>query len=103
MSGVQSPEQRMRELQRLQASIDAEVRRVASLMRASRQRRSRREVPPCGTESAYQRHRYRGEEKDAACLLAHSWHERDRKAGYAPDPLRHVSEVGDLERGQEAS
>lgn len=74
MSGVQSPEQRIAELLRLRDAIDTELVRLQPVQ--PEKRRSRKIIPPCGTETAYQRHRYYGEERDEACLLAHAQHER---------------------------
>ena len=41
-------------------------------------KRSRKVIPACGTESAYQRHRYLRETADDECLAAHAAHERVR-------------------------
>lgn len=38
-------------------------------------RRSRYDIPPCGSETAYQRHKHRGEQCDE-CRVAHAAHER---------------------------
>jgi len=49
------------------ATIDAALMRVTETGK-----RSRNVIPPCGTESAYQRHYSRGETQDAACKAAHA-------------------------------
>jgi hypothetical protein len=73
VSGVQTVDQRIDELLRLRDRIDAELVRLAH---KPGQRRSRKIIPPCGTETAYQRHRYYGEPCDDECRAAHARHER---------------------------
>jgi hypothetical protein len=79
---AQAPEQRLRELRDLRARINAEIRRTKAEIAAAKPkrppRRPRDVIPPCGTESAYQRHRHYRELADRACLDAHAAHERDR-------------------------
>lgn len=78
---VQTLDQRLAELRELRGRIDAEIRAVKTEIAASKPKRTyrpRHVVPPCGSESAYQRHRTRGEVADRACLDAHAAHERDR-------------------------
>lgn len=91
MSGVQTPQQRLAELRDLRRHLDAEARKakaaIAAQKPATRPRRSRHVVPECGSESAYQRHRYHGEVADYACLDAHALHEAERAAGLRPDPM----------------
>ena len=79
MSAVQSVEARAAELLKLRRKIDAELARLAG-DKAPRTRRSKFDVPECGTESAYQRHRYYGDDKCAPCVAAHSEHERVQAA-----------------------
>jgi hypothetical protein len=79
VSGIQSVETRIAELMRLRRKIDEELARLVG-MKPPRTRRSKFEIPECGTESAYQRHRYNGEEIDEACRLAHNEHERVQAA-----------------------
>jgi hypothetical protein len=72
---------RLRELRKaVDEQIDACARIVARSKRPPIRRRSRNEIPECGTESAYQRHRYYGEDQDDACRRAHAEHAR---AAYA--------------------
>lgn len=73
--GIQSIEQRTAELLRLRRKVDEELARLASVP-LPKTRRSKFEVPDCGTETAYQRHRHYGEEIDEDCRLAHNEHER---------------------------
>lgn len=73
MSGIQTSEQRMGELLKLRDKIDAELCRLIPAQPGIR--RSRKVDPPCGTETGYQRHRYRGEKCDD-CKRAHADHER---------------------------
>jgi hypothetical protein len=87
MSGVMFDDQRLLELLRLQRRVGSEIASVVERKSAPTVRRSRYEIPPCGSESAYQRHRYRGEERDHACKLGHSRYEMLRAAGAKPDPL----------------
>lgn len=74
---VQTIEQRVGELLRLRDKIDAELARIDGCYRPGR-RRSRHEIPPCGTETAYQRHKYFDEAcpEGDACRLAHNAHEK---------------------------
>jgi len=46
-----------------------------------------RKLAPCGTDSAYQRHRRRGEPIDAACREAHNATRRKREADTDDDAL----------------
>ena len=85
---VQTLDQRLAELRALRKAVDAEIRRVdkaiADAMRSVRKprapRRSRYEIPACGTDSAYHRHRYYDEPIDDACRDAHNAYERERSA-----------------------
>lgn len=94
MSGVQSPEQRIAELLRLRDAIDSELIRLGRTQGPGK-KRPRNVIPPCGTETAYQRHRWFGEEKDDACKAAHAQHERvasiARAAAKSQPHLRSVS------------
>lgn len=71
--------------ERLDAEIAAEERLAGvEAQKRKRTRRSRYDVPPCGTESAYQRHRYRGERLDTetdpcGCIAAHRAHNTARR------------------------
>lgn len=59
--------------------IDAEIRealRIIDNEPETRRKRNRHIIPPCGTESAYQRHRHYGEPQDDACKEAHKLHNR---------------------------
>lgn len=58
------------------AQVDADI--AALLNQQGTKKRPRGVIPPCGTESAYQRHRARGEERDDACKKAHAAHNRAR-------------------------
>lgn len=71
---VLSTEARLRKLFELRDRIDAEI---AQLCKGKRQRRHKDDLPPCGTETGYQRHRYRGEECEP-CRAAHAAHNRAR-------------------------
>lgn len=72
---VQTVEQRIGELLRLRDKIDAELRRIDASYQPKK-KRPRNVIPECGTETAYQRHRHLGEERDDACKAAHAAHER---------------------------
>lgn len=72
---VQTVEQRVGELLRLRDKIDAELARIDDDYRPKK-KRPRSVIPKCGTESAYQRHRWYGEDQDEACKAAHAAHER---------------------------
>lgn len=79
MSGVATVDQRIGELLRLRRKIDDELARLAIVSGLEKPKhRSKHIVPDCGTESAYQRHRYYGEPRCEPCLAAHSEHERVR-------------------------
>lgn len=68
---------RLRELRdQTDAELDKWARLVAYRERPKVERRSRLIDPECGTESGYQRHRYRGEKCDE-CKAAHAAHEKD--------------------------
>ena len=59
--------------------IDYQIRealRIVDNQPITRRKRSRHELPECGTESAYQRHRHYGEDQDEACKEAHRLHNR---------------------------
>lgn len=64
---------RLNQVKSIMRRLEAEaVALEAVLMKTTESgKRSRKVVPPCGTESAYQRHRNRGEPQDDACLRAH--------------------------------
>lgn len=67
--------ERLDRLRELAKSIDDEITLLADeLSRATPlgTKRSRKVIPKCGTESAYQRHHYRGETADEACLAGHA-------------------------------
>lgn len=72
---IQSIEQRIGELLRLRDKIDAELSRLDRTAYPPK-KRPRSVIPECGTESAYQRHRWYGEPQDEACKAAHAAHER---------------------------
>jgi hypothetical protein len=76
---VQSIEQRIAELLHLRRKVDDELARLAAVAGVEKPRhRSKKVIPECGTESAYQRHRYYGEPQDDACRAAHNEYERVR-------------------------
>lgn len=84
---IQTLDQRLASLLDLRKATDAEIRRVrkaiAADMAPRRKRgpyRSRTEIPPCGTDSAYHRHRHFGELIDDECRAAHNAYERERAA-----------------------
>ena len=87
---VQTLEQRLVALRDLRRRVDEEVRKtkaaIADQKPPTKPRRSRHVVPACGSESAYQRHRWHRELADRACLDAHAAHEVERVAGLGPDP-----------------
>lgn len=65
----------------LSAKVDAEIIAILREMNGEPpKRRSRYVIPECGTESAFQRHHYYGEDIDEACREAHRLHERVRYA-----------------------
>lgn len=75
---------RFNELIAQRDAIDAELLVLADEIHGygtptTRRRRSRHEVPECGTESGYQRHRHRGETCDP-CKAAHAEHQRINEA-----------------------
>lgn len=75
---IELVDQRIARLVALRDRIDAELIALDGWRSSQpRRRRSPRVVPPCGTESGYQRHRWYGETCDA-CRLAHNAHERAR-------------------------
>lgn len=94
MSGIQTPEQRAADLLRLRDLIDAELARIRYATQTVK-KRPRSVIPECGTETAYQRHRHYGEERDEACKAAHAQHERIAAIARATTkqqrPLRSVS------------
>lgn len=76
---------RLARLYQLRERLDAEIAATEALARQSPRRvkrRSRHDIPPCGTESAYQRHRYFGQRLPPAdpcgCLAAHAAHNREQ-------------------------
>lgn len=73
-------EDRLAALLDLQRRVDGEIIRVRSAIRDTtskpRQRRSRHERPPCGTEQGYQWHRTRKQDADDDCKSAHASHVR---------------------------
>lgn len=85
---------RLRDLYALRLNLDTAIRHEEALARRdardrARVRRPRNVIPDCGTESAYQRHRYmtsigREEKLDPAdvcgCLAAHREHVRAQRA-----------------------
>lgn len=75
-------DQRIAELLRLRRKVDAELARLALAAEPSKiKRRSKFDIPDCGTESGYQRHRYYNEPKtDCGCAAAHAAHEREQSA-----------------------
>jgi hypothetical protein len=75
MSG-ETLEQKLQRLQFLRRRIDAEIAKLAE--QTGRKIRRRDYIPPCGTEQAYQRHRYYKQDADEACKAAHRLHERAR-------------------------
>lgn len=78
MTANQTVEERAAELLRLRNKIDDELIRLARTIDTSK-RRSKFDIPACGTESAYQRHRYQGEKCDE-CRAAHAAHEKAARA-----------------------
>lgn len=78
-----SKRRRLNYLAALRRRVDAEMDDLAVqianvAVTPTGQKRSRKVIPPCGTESAYQRHRYFKEAADEECLAAHAAHERVR-------------------------
>jgi hypothetical protein len=63
-------------LREARAVLDDQIRALRAKLEGKRPRRSRLVMPECGTESAYQRHRYYSEPTDAACRAAHAEHNR---------------------------
>lgn len=75
---------RITELQNLRKRIDTELEVLADEVEnvdvpTVHRKRSRNQIPPCGTESGYQRHRHIGENCED-CKAAHAAHERLKKA-----------------------
>lgn len=79
MNACADPAARLIELERLRREVEREIRRLTTVL-ATRKRRSRKIVPDCGTETGYQRHRYRGEDC-ADCKRAHALWNRARYVG----------------------
>lgn len=79
---IQTRADRLAALVTLRGRVDEEIERLVRELGAqyADRRRSRFDVPPCGTETAYQRHRARGEQADDVCKFAHRIHERERTA-----------------------
>jgi hypothetical protein len=75
---TETREQRLERLTFLRARIDAEIRELAGQVPLVK--RSRKNPPPCGTESGYQRHRYYGEPRCDPCKAAHRLHNRAKYA-----------------------
>lgn len=77
MSAAKTVEERIAELVALRDKIDEELVRLTRLPGPGK-KRSRLVIPECGTESAYQRHKHRGEEcpRGDVCKRAHAEHER---------------------------
>lgn len=78
MTAAQTVEERAAELLRLRAKVDEELIRLARTIDTSK-RRSKFDVPECGSETGYQRHRYLGEKCDE-CRVAHNAHEKAARA-----------------------
>jgi hypothetical protein len=78
--------ERLAKMYALRARLDEEIAAEEKLIGAEAHRKSRRskfDVPPCGTEAGYQRHRYRGERLDAendpcGCIAGHAAYNRAR-------------------------
>lgn len=74
---------KLAQLRVLRAKVDAEIEAVAKVIAVAERpkitRRSRYVEPECGTESGYQRHRYKGE-RCPACVRGHAEHQRDAEA-----------------------
>lgn len=85
---------RLRELNQLRTKVDNQTMileaKLANTGEFDRQRRSRHTTPPCGTETAYQRHRWRATKgleewplpvtDPCGCKAAHARHNRLRQA-----------------------
>ena len=82
MSGVQTLEERLAALLKLNANVEAEIERTVHRLNQqyTGRRRSKHEIPPCGTETAYQRHRTNGEPVDQLCKVARNLAKRQRAA-----------------------
>lgn len=73
-------EQRLANLLQQRDVLDGEIAQLmADLQPVTGKKRPRNVIPPCGTESAYQRHRARGEDRDDDCKKAHAAYERARR------------------------
>lgn len=79
-----TPAQRLARLYQLQERLEAEILAAEAIARQSPRRvkkRSRYDVPECGTESAYQRHRHYGTipgpDDECGCRAAHAAHNRE--------------------------
>lgn len=78
---ARTPEQTTERLQKLYA-LQRRIADEIALLEAGyigtgtrKPRRSRYDIPPCGSETAYQRHKHRGETCEE-CKRAHAAHER---------------------------
>lgn len=64
-------------------ALDAEITRLSEQLanpeRTPTGKRPRKVVPECGTETAYQRHRYLGEPIDDECREGHNAHNRAKR------------------------
>jgi hypothetical protein len=86
---TETVEQRLARLTFLRQRIDAEIRELAG--QVPLRKRSKRNAPPCGTESGYQRHRYYGEPRCDACKTAHRIYNRARYAAKAAESWQEAS------------
>jgi len=76
-------DQRLKQLLDLRTRVDHEIhilQRRTQARRMSTTRWTNVELVPCGTETAYARHRRRGETPCPACKAARAAGERDREA-----------------------
>lgn len=76
--------ERLIKLYQLRERLEAEIAAAEALERQSPRRvkkRPRNVIPDCGTESAYQRHRYYGTipgpDDECGCKAAHAAHNRE--------------------------
>lgn len=95
---TEQAKEKLAALKTLRVKVDREIEALAKLIAADERpkvrRRSRHIEPECGTESGYQRHRYKGEAKCPACLRGHAAHVKDAEAARRALLERVIDSVG---------
>lgn len=68
--------QRLEFLLEARRVLNEQIKDVRARVAGKQRRRPRNVIPPCGTESAYQRHRYYDQPRCDPCWAAHAEHNR---------------------------